>query len=418
MKIDSLHRIYTGLYGSLYTEREMDRRFESLIKTHKKLFEKNDPMLFSSGGRMEVIGNHTDHNQGEVIGATINLDTIGAVTKRDDMHVTLSSLGFRNVDIDLSDTSMREDERDSSTALVRGIADWMRKRKIEVGGFDANTTTRVLRGSGLSSSAAIEVLIGEIFNHLYADDRLSPLELALAGKYAENNYYGKPSGLLDQVACSTGNMVKIDFKDPLKPKTSKINGSLIEESGYKIVIVDTKGSHADLTGEYASVPQEMRLVASYFGKENLREVKESEFFRLLPEVRKKTDNDRALLRAIHFFNENKRVDRAEKALKEGNIDLFLSTIEESGKSSYELLQNVYPSSSPRTQGLSLALEMAREILKGNGAVRVHGGGFAGTILSFVPEEMKAAFILKMDRLFGKGASQTIEIRRDRVRRIL
>lgn len=418
MRLDALHDIYPRLYGTLYSEREMDKRFKSLVDRHRELFGKENPMLFSAGGRMEVIGNHTDHNQGLVIGASINLDTIAAVSRRDDMRVILSSEGFRKVDIDLSETSMRESERESSSALVRGIADFIKRKGYPIGGFEANTTTRVLRGSGLSSSAAIEVLVGEIFNSLYANGELTPLDISIAGKSAENNYYGKPSGLLDQIACSYGDMVEIDFKTPDAPKVKRISGDLIKESGYKIIITDTKGNHADLTDEYSSIPKEMKEVASYFGKESLREVSYSEFLESIHEIREQLNNDRAILRAMHFFEENIRVKECVKALSDKDIDSFLGIINSSGESSYKLLQNVYPSSRTETQGISIALALSKKILKNRGAVRVHGGGFAGTILAFVPEDMVKRYIKGMDNVFGKGSSNEIQIRHERVTRIL
>ena len=415
--MESLHGIYPGLYGSEYTESDMDRRFEALLAKHKELFGKNDAAVFSAAGRTEIAGNHTDHNLGKVIGGTINLDTIGAVTRRDDMRVIIASEGFPVVDVDISDRNVREEEKNSTEALVRGIADAFVKRGLEVGGWQANTTTRVLKGSGLSSSAAIEVLTAEIFNNLFNNDVLKPIELAKIGKYAENVYFGKPSGLLDQTCCAQGGIVGIDFKDADNPVLTPVDVDF-SSYGYTMIITDTKGSHADLTGEYAAVPPEMRMVAEYYGKRNLAEVSFQDFLRDMKDIREKVQNDRALLRAYHFFTENKRVEMMLEELKYGDIDTFLFLVEESGLSSFRFLQNVYPSSSPRDQGLSLALALSEEILQGDGASRVHGGGFAGTIQAYVPESLVSRYTEGMENLFGKGCTTRIAIRKLPVGRIL
>ncbi len=415
--LEKLHEIYPALYGKNYDEKDMDRRFESLIDKHKELFKRDDVMLFSAAGRSEIAGNHTDHNLGLVIGATINLDTIACVSKRDDSRVIIASEGFPVVDVDISDLEIKSEERNTTEALVRGIAKAFRERGIEVGGYQANTTTRVLKGSGLSSSAAIEVLAAEIFNNIYGSDKLDPVELAKIGQYAENVYFGKPSGLLDQISCAHGGIVGIDFKDPKNPLITPLDVDF-EEHGYALVITDTKGNHADLTEEYASVPPEMRMVASYFGKDNLREVEYADFISNIKEIREKLKNDRAILRAYHFFKENERVDLMLQELKDESIDTFLMLVEESGNSSFKYLQNVYPSSSPSEQGLSLALALSEDVLEGEGASRVHGGGFAGTIQAYVPEYMVDKYIKRMESVFGEGCSTCIAIRKLPVARIL
>lgn len=415
--LEKLHEIYPALYGKNYDEKDMDRRFESLIDKHKELFKRDDVMLFSAAGRSEIAGNHTDHNLGLVIGATINLDTIACVSKRDDSRVIIASEGFPVVDVDISDLEIKSEERNTTEALVRGIAKAFRERGIEVGGYQANTTTRVLKGSGLSSSAAIEVLAAEIFNNIYGSDKLDPVELAKIGQYAENVYFGKPSGLLDQISCAHGGIVGIDFKDPKNPLITPLDVDF-EEHGYALVITDTKGNHADLTEEYASVPPEMRMVASYFGKDNLREVEYADFINNIKEIREKLKNDRAILRAYHFFKENERVDLMLQELKDESIDTFLMLVEESGNSSFKYLQNVYPSSSPSEQGLSLALALSEDVLEGEGASRVHGGGFAGTIQAYVPEYMVDKYIKRMESVFGEGCSTCIAIRKLPVARIL
>ena len=300
---------------------------------------------------------------------------------------------------------------------MRGIAKAFLDRGMNVGGWEANTTTRVLGGSGLSSSAAIEVLIAEIFDSLYNSDNLPPIELAKMGKYAENVYFGKPSGLLDQACCAQGGIVGIDFRDSDAPVLTPIDISF-EDYGYTMIITDTRGSHADLTGEYAAIPPEMREVAAFYGKQNLREVSFQDFIRDMRSIRERIGNDRALLRAYHFFTENERVDFMLQTLKEGDIDGFLAFVEESGNSSFRFLQNVYPSSSPQNQGLSLAIALSEEILQGEGAVRVHGGGFAGTVQAYVPEGLVGTYIKGMKSLFGPGCSMKIAIRRLPVSRIL
>ena len=415
--LEKLHGIYPSLYGKNYDEKDMDRRFESLIDKHKELFKRDDVMLFSAAGRSEIAGNHTDHNLGLVIGATINLDTIACVSKRDDSRVIIASEGFPVVDVDISDLEIKSEERNTTEALIRGIAKAFKERGIEVGGYQANTTTRVLKGSGLSSSAAIEVLAAEIFNNIYGSDKLDPVELAKIGQYAENVYFGKPSGLLDQISCAHGGIVGIDFKDPKNPLITPLDVDF-EEHGYALVITDTKGNHADLTEEYASVPPEMRMVASYFGKDNLREVEYADFINNIKEIREKLKNDRAILRAYHFFKENERVALMLQELKDESIDTFLMLVEESGNSSFKYLQNVYPSSSPSEQGLSLALALSEDVLEGEGASRVHGGGFAGTIQAYVPEYMVDKYIKRMESVFGEGCSTCIAIRKLPVARIL
>ena len=415
--IERLHKVYPDLYGNEYDEKEMDARFESLLRRHEELFGRKDAAVFSAAGRTEIAGNHTDHNLGKVIGGTINLDTIGAVSKRDDSIVIINSEGFPEVRVDISDLEIKEEEKNDTAALVRGIAAGFRNRGLSTGGWEANTTTRVLGGSGLSSSAAIEVLIAEIFNNFYNEDVLEPIELAKIGQFAENVYYGKPSGLLDQACCAQGGIVGIDFKDNENPVLTPLDVDFASY-GYTMIITNTHGSHADLTGEYAAVPPEMRAVAAFYGKKNLREVEFSDFLRDMAKIREKVGNDRALLRAYHFFTENKRVDLMLQELQDGDIDTFLYLVEESGNSSFRFLQNVYPSSSPSNQGLSLAIALSEEILRGDGAARVHGGGFAGTIQAYVPENLIGRYTEAMEGLFGKGCCTRIAIRRMPVRRIL
>lgn len=404
-----LHEAYPHLYAKRYDNNEMDARYISLMDGHSKLFKVLDAQLFSTAGRSELGGNHTDHNLGKVLAATINLDTIAAVSKRNDNHVVLVSEGYPSVEIDLASLEMIESEKNTTEALLRGIAFAFRKKGIAIGGWQANTSSRVLKGSGLSSSAAIEVLCATIFNHLFNEDKLSPIELAIIGQFSENHYFGKPSGLMDQVACANGGIVSIDFKDEKKPVVTPIPFSF-EKHGYHLVIVDTGGNHADLTPEYAAVPKEMRQVASFFGKQNLREIEKEAFSEALPQVRKQINNDRALLRAIHFFGENDRVTDMLSALKREDMQTYLGKVRSSGESSFCFLQNLYPTSNVQEQGLSLGIAMTKAVLGDGATVRVHGGGFAGTIQAYVPTDKLTVFTKALESVFGKGSVTVIAVR--------
>ena len=407
-----ISNLYRDLYGDRYDKADMDKRFEALLKRHEELFKvkEEDTMLFSTAGRTELAGNHTDHNLGMVIAGTINLDTIAAVSRRDDNKVIVNSEGFPEVVVDINDLEVKEEEKNTTHALLRGIAKAFKARGLKIGGWQANTTTRVIKGSGLSSSAAIEVLCAEIFNNLFNDDALEPVELAKISQYAENVYFGKPSGLMDQIGCAQGGVVGIDFADKENPVLTPIAVDF-EKYGYDLVIVDTKGNHADLTGEYAAVPQEMKQVASFFGASCLREVDYETFYEKLPEVRAAVGNDRAILRAIHFFNENFRVEDMLECLKEDDIEGYLFYVTESGNSSFKYLQNVYPAIDVKNQGLSLALSLTEDFLEGEGACRVHGGGFAGTIQAYIPKALTDDYIEFMDSVFGEGATTVLAIRK-------
>ena len=404
-----LHEVYPHLYAKRYDQSEMDGRFISLMENHAKLCSIRDTKLFSTAGRSELGGNHTDHNLGKVLAATINLDTIASVSLRDDNRVVLISEGYPSVEVDLANLEMVEEEKNTTKALLKGIAFSFKERGIAISGWQANTTSRVLKGSGLSSSAAIEILCGTIFNHLFNEDKLSPIELAIIGQFSENHYFGKPSGLMDQVACANGGIVSIDFKDATKPVVTPVPFSF-EQHGYHLVIVDTGGNHADLTPEYASVPKEMRQVASFFGKQNLREIDPAEFASALPNLRKKVGNDRSLLRAMHFFGENDRVSAMLDALKKEDMQTYLGKVRQSGKSSFCFLQNLYPTTNPLEQGLSLAIAMSEDILGEGATVRVHGGGFAGTIQAYVPTEKIIEYTDYLQSVFGKDSVTVIAVR--------
>ena len=407
-----ISHLYKDLYGDKYDRNDMDQRYESLLRRHEELFgvSEDKVALFSTAGRTELAGNHTDHNLGMVIAGTINLDTIAAVSLRDDSKVIVNSEGFPEVVVDITDLEIKKEEENTTHALLRGIAKAFTDRGIKIGGWQANTTTRVLKGSGLSSSAAIEVLCAEIFNNLFNDDKLEPVELAKISQYAENVYFGKPSGLMDQIGCAQGGVVGIDFRDNKNPVLTPIAIDF-EKFGYDLVIVDTKGNHADLTGEYAAVPVEMKEVAAFFGKSVLREVDYEEFIDSLPLLREKIKNDRAILRAFHYFNENLRVKAMLDCLKEDDFDSYLYYVEESGNSSFKYLQNVYPAINVKEQGLSLALAVSEDFLYGEGVCRVHGGGFAGTIQAYVPKDLTEDYIELIDSIFGPGSATVLAIRK-------
>lgn len=406
---NKLHSIYPSLYGNNLDTNYLDNRFISLVDKHKELFNFDSASLFSTSGRTELGGNHTDHNLGKILAASINLDTIAAVNKTNDDIVTIISEGFSPVIVDLKDLNYNKDEENTTNGLVRGIAFAFKHKGLNIGGFVANTTTNVLKGSGLSSSAAIEVLCATIFNHLFNNDQLSPLNLAQIGQFAENEYYGKPSGLMDQTACASGGIISIDFKEKQSPKVKNIDFDF-KKYGYDLIIVDTKGSHDDLTHCYSDIPFEMKSIAKFFNKEVLREVSYEDFLEKVPQIRKELNNDRAILRAFHFFNENNRVEQMCEALEKNNIDLYLSLVNKSGRSSYEYLQNLYDPNNPQEQGLSLALVLLDTLLKDKGAYRVHGGGFAGTIQAYIPSDNSEKYIKQLENIFGNNTVTKLQIR--------
>lgn len=395
------------IYGE-QAKSQLDR-YARIEEKFQALFGKGEVLFFSTSGRSEIIGNHTDHNHGCVMAAGINLDAVAAVRKTDDMTVQFISEGYpdKNI-IDLTDLSLNIKERGTTKALIRGIAYRMKEDLgLNIGGFQAYVQSDVLRGSGLSSSAAIEVMIYTIFNYLYNDGKLDAVEGAKTSQWAENNYFGKPCGLMDQTACALGKLVFIDFNDPSAPDIEGIDFDFSKE-GYSIVITDVHADHADLTAEYAAITEEMKSVAAYFGKEVLREVNEKLFYESLPQLREHV-SDRALMRAMHFFEENKRVLQAVEAVKSDNISAFLEAVNASGESSWKLLQNTHATGST-AQAMTLGLALSRRILGEKGACRVHGGGFGGTILAFVPDALKQTYTEKMERVFGKNACVELSVR--------
>ena len=388
-------------------------RWTGIIKTHEERTGDSNPRLFSSPGRTELSGNHTDHNRGNVLAAGIQLDTIAAVTQTDDtanhsLTAEIVSEGYPPAGADLSNLEIVDAEKGTTDALVRGIAASIVRRGGKIGGFTASTSSRVLKGSGLSSSAALEVLVGSIFNELFNDGRFSPVDLAQIGQEAENNYFGKPCGLMDQTACAVGGAVAIDFADPERPEVEPIAADFAS-AGYTLAVVDSGGDHADLTPDYAAIPAEMKTVAAALNAEVLRDADEESFIAAIPSIREST-GDRAVLRALHFFNENKRVGEMVDNLKTGNIEAYLEGVRSSGDSSYRFLQNVFSPRHTAEQAVSLALALTERFLDGTGASRVHGGGFAGTIQVFIPTSRFSDYVSFMERYFGKGSVVPLSVR--------
>lgn len=366
--------------------------------------------LYSVAGRSELSGNHTDHNHGCVVAASIDLDIIAVASPVADSVIRIKSEGFPEDVIDFSKyTAPVESEFGKSGAIIAGMCAGFLKDGYKIGGFDAYTTSNVLKGSGLSSSAAFEDMVGNILNHMYNDGKVDNVEIAKLAQYSENVFFGKPCGLMDQVACAVGGIVAIDFNDPKAPIIDKVSFD-ISGAGYNLCIVNTGGNHADLTDDYASVPAEMKAVAAHFGKTVLRDVDESRFIAEIPALRNEV-GDRAILRALHFFAENKRVAKQKDALLKGDLDAFFAEVIASGKSSFCYLQNVYTSKNLSEQGLSLALCLAEQYLSGkSGAWRVHGGGFAGTIQAYVSTDEVEGFKALMDSIFGEGKCIVLRIR--------
>ncbi len=401
---EQLIRLYGNEPSALKLQR---KRYTDLILLHRKLFgDQGEIALISAPGRTEIGGNHTDHNHGRVLAASVNLDALCAATPREDFHVRFNSEGYPAIEMDLEDLSVHENEKGTTMALIRGVAAGMAEAGYRIGGFDAAVTSTVAGGSGLSSSAALEIMLTGVLDALYNRFDMPYVLRAQIGQKAENKWFGKPSGLLDQMASAAGGLVTVDFRDPAKPEVRSLRYDFAKK-GYSLVVVATGGSHADLTDQYSAIPAEMREVARCFGQDTLRGVTTDQLLQKAGEIRK-TAGERALMRAFHFVEEDKRVPEQVKALEEDRIGDFLQMIIESGQSSYMYLQNVY---SPKTdQSLSLALCMAEKMLKGKGAWRIHGGGFAGTTLNFVPAEQVAQFVSVMNLTFGEESCKVLNIR--------
>ena len=367
-----------------------------------------ESLFFSAPGRTEISGNHTDHQHGCVLAAAVNLETVAEVIVLDDPVIIIRSEGYAPVEINLNDLNVHPEEANTTKALVRGVAAAFRQRGAELKGLLAKVRSTVLPGSGLSSSAAFEVLMGTILNELFFDGKLSPVAIAQIGQYAENVYFGKPCGLMDQTASSVGGMVYIDFADPARPIVEKLDFDFAK-AGHALCIIDSGADHADLTDEYAAIPGELKQVSAFFGREVLRDIPEEDFFAALPELRHRV-SDRAILRAIHFYQENKRVQRQAQALREGDFETFLRLVTESGRSSWMYLQNITPAGAIEHQDVAVALALCDTLLQGRGAYRVHGGGFAGTVQAFVPLDMLDDFKTETERVLGKGKCHVLSIR--------
>lgn len=402
---DRLKRVYNT---NEETEKQRER-YISLAEDFNEVFGNKDGIrFFSAPGRTEVGGNHTDHNHGRVLAAGINLDAVACASKNEDNIIHVKSRGYNMDTVDLSDLSVEDEDMGHSNALVRGMADGFVKRGYKVGGFDACTVSSVLSGSGLSSSAAFEVLVGTCLNYLYNDGKVDAVTIAQIAQYAENVHFGKPCGLMDQMASSVGGFITIDFADTENPVIEKVDFDF-ESCGHALCIVDTKGNHADLTDEYGAIRTEMESVAQVFGKNVLRETDEEEFYKNIPQIREKC-GDRAVLRAIHFFNDNARVLAQVKSLREGDFEEFKKLICESGASSYMYNQNVYSVKKPLEQPVAIGIAVSEQILKNRGAYRVHGGGFAGTMQAFVPKDLLDSYKNAMENIFGEGSCYVLSIR--------
>jgi putative galactokinase len=402
-------KLLEELYGKSGVDDNL-KRYEAVLKGFLKEFGEKDVKLFSSPGRTEISGNHTDHNNGKVLGGSINLDCVAVAAKNDSDFVNIISESFsQKFRVNIRDIDPGTDKI-GTIELLKGILAGFEQRGASIGGFDAYITSNVISSAGVSSSAAFETLICQIINTLFNEGKLSKTDYAYIGKYAENNYWDKASGLLDQMCCAYGGLISIDFANPDSPKVEEMD---FDFAGAKhdLIIVQTGRGHADLSADYSSIPAEMKKVAEFFGKSTLSEVNEDEFYNNLSKIRDFA-GDRAVLRSIHFFDENKRVDNEIKALKSNDFDSFLKNITDSGNSSWKYLQNVYTNAAPNEQGITVALALSERFLKEKnvGATRVHGGGFAGVIMAMVPENYSDEYVSYMDKFLGKGSSYKMKIR--------
>lgn len=397
------------LYGTDPSELlKQANRYSNLLRRYLSEFGDAPVSFFSSPGRTEIGGNHTDHNYGRVLAGAVNLDNVAIAAVNNSNAIRIISEGYPQFEVNISTLAPDKNEQFTSAALVRGICARLKELGFKIGGFNAVIDGGVPKGSGLSSSASFEVLIGEIINQLFNNGKVDPIQNAITGQYSENNYFGKPCGLMDQTACAMGGLITIDFKDPSKPVVKKVNFDFVS-TGFALVITDTGGNHADLNDEYASLPSDMKAVASQLGAKVLREVTMEQVLDIAPKIRTKV-GDRALLRAIHFQADNQRVVDQVAALERNDFKAFLNMVTDSGYSSYMYNQNIFPVNNVKEQGVSLALALSDLVLKGQGAWRVHGGGFAGTIQAFVPNNLLEKYIVTLEHLYGKGACHKLFIR--------
>jgi len=408
---DGKNSLFQELYGvNPSVLKEQADRYSSLMNEFNTVFSKDDVELFSSPGRTEIGGNHTDHNYGRVLAGAVNLDMIAVAAKNGTNTIHIKSAGYPEFQVDLSELAIDQSQFYTSSALVKGICVRMKQLGYQIGGFDACIEGRVPKGSGLSSSASFEVLVGAIVNHLFNDGKMSKVENAIIGQWSENNYFGKPCGLMDQTACSVGGLITIDFKDPSKPIVKEVDFDFVS-TGFALVITDVGGGHDDAASqaEYASLPTEMKAVAAVLGAKVLREVTLEQIVDKIPEIRKVT-GDRAILRAYHFQGDNQRVVDQVAALENNDFQAFLKMVVESGYSSYMYNQNIFDVVHKDDQVVSLALALSEMILKGKGAWRVHGGGFGGTIQAFVPQDLLDKYVETLEHVYGKGKCHKLFIR--------
>lgn len=410
--ITRLDPILEKLYGPEPARIQKEKqRYRQLDAEFLQKLGDRDRHYFSTPGRTEIGGNHTDHNHGRVLAASVDLDSVAVVAATPGQHVEFSSEGYpKPFRVDLSELTGQKNESGSTEALIRGIAARLKTLGYAIGGFSGCMTSSVLPGSGLSSSASVEILIGTIFNALYNDNRIPSETLALVGQYAENHYFGKPCGLMDQMTCAVGGIITIDFNEPQKPVFNKVAFDFNQQN-YSLLVVDTGGNHADLTADYAAIPAEMKAVATRLGAQVLRPVTWEQFQQALPQLRTRV-GDRAVLRALHFLNENERVLAQVQALESGNFPKFLDLVTESGNSSFKWLQNIYTTQNVKEQGVTVALALTEHYLGTirAGACRVHGGGFAGTIQVFLPNAAVAAYVRFMESMLGPNRVLVLKIR--------
>ncbi|MEE1160744.1 MAG: galactokinase family protein [Acutalibacteraceae bacterium] len=397
---------FNMLYGDA---KSAQARHLAACDSFKGLYKEEDGIrLFSAPGRTEIGGNHTDHQHGCVLAGGVNLDVIAVVAPNNDGKIRIKSEGYDMDVIDIDSTDINPAESGKAISLIRGVCAKFKELGADIKGFNAYTTSNVLKGSGLSSSAAFEVLVGTIINGMFFDNKADEITVAKIGQYAEREYFGKPCGLLDQMASSLGGFTYADFNNPASPITEKINLD-IHSFGYTLCVVDTGGNHADLTQDYADITIECKKMSNALGVDFLRDADEDKFYASLATLRKEC-GDRAILRAFHFFNEQKRVEGQKAALKSGDFEAFLRLVNESGESSYDYLQNLYSNSNVAEQGLPLALALTKQFLGDKGACRVHGGGFAGTIQCYIPTEHLDSYKQMIEKVFGEGSCCVLNIR--------
>jgi galactokinase len=406
---NSANSVFKELYGAdMAVIQKQKQKYNTLIQKFQQFSKEKKVELFTSPGRTEIGGNHTDHNYGRVLAGAVNLDNIAIAAVNHTNIIRIQSDGYPAFEVNLNNLQSDKSEQFTSAALVRGICARMKEPGYIIGGFDACIDGGVPKGSGLSSSASFEVLIGSIVSELFNSGKLDPIQNAIIGQYAENHYFGKPCGLMDQTACAMGGLITIDFEDPSKPIVKRVNFDFIS-TGFALVITDTGGNHADLNDEYASLPTDMKAVAAELGAKVLRQVSLEQVLEITPKIREKV-GDRAILRAIHFQGDNQRVVEQVAALERNDFKAFLGMVVDSGYSSYMYNQNIFPVNNIREQGVSLALALSELVLKGQGAWRVHGGGFAGTIQAFVPQFLLDKYINTLEHVFGTGSCHSLFIR--------